>query len=42
MKHGNVRSLYRPSSLKTVAIKLAKCNLDVVTVQGVRLVEGVN
>jgi hypothetical protein len=32
----NVRSFYGAGSLKTVESKLAKCNLDLVTVQDVR------
>jgi hypothetical protein len=33
-------SLYRAGPLKTVASEMAKCNLDLVTVQEVRWVEG--
>jgi hypothetical protein len=35
----NVRILYRAGSLKTVASELAKCNLDLVAVQEVKVVE---
>jgi hypothetical protein len=36
----NVRSLCRIGSLETVAIRLAKCNLDLVVVQEVRYDSG--
>jgi len=36
----NVRSLCRLGSLTTAASELAKCNLDPVAIQEVRLVEG--
>jgi exonuclease III len=36
----NVRSHYRSDLLKTVASELAKCKLDLVTVQEFRWVEG--
>jgi exonuclease III len=36
----NVTSLYRASSLETVASELAKCNLDLVAVQEVRWTKG--
>jgi hypothetical protein len=36
----NVRALYRTSSLKTVASELTKYNLDLVTIQQLRWVEG--
>jgi exonuclease III len=36
----NVRSLYRAGSMKTVASKLAKYNLDLAAVQEVRWDEG--
>jgi len=38
----NVRSLYRAGSMKTVASKLAKYNLDLAAVQEVRWDEGSN
>jgi exonuclease III len=36
----NVRSLYRSGSLKTVAMELGKCKLDLVGVQEVRWDQG--
>jgi hypothetical protein len=42
MKFGtwNVRNLYRTGSLKTVAMELWKCKLELVGVQEVRLQKG--